>query len=204
MSKAAIAVVVVVVAAIVAGVGIYFLLGGPSEQPSAGLPKVLTTADGRKTLGAAKQETGAKSMAKSQFCADHPDKPEASVSVSVTTDNIGENMDYWVTTVTCDDVSETYWVPQEVDKPERVKVGQSLTYRISGSYLIMGQSSSISGTISYSVSEMVTYQGAQCFKVNISYDLTMMGMTMSMSGYMYVDADYRPRYMSLTMEAMGM
>lgn len=199
MSKATIAAVVVVVAVIVAGVGIYFLLLGPSEQPSAGLPKVLTTADGRKTLGAAKQETSAESMAKTQFCAAHPDKPEANVSVSVATDNIGENMDYWVTTVTCDDVSETYWVPQEVDKPERMTVGQSLTYRISGSVTSMGQSFSMSGTLSCSIPQMVTYQGVQCFKVDISYNVTSMGTTVSMTGYMYVDSDYKPRYMSMTM-----
>ena len=203
IAAAAIAVIVVVVIVVV-GVGVYLLLlPGEGIQPPAGL-KVLTTADGRKTLGAAKQETGAKSMAKAQFCAVHPDKPEANVSVEVDFYDNGAE-EYWIATVTCDDVSETYWVPQEVGKPDRMKVGQSLTYRLSGSTQAMGQTIPISGTITYSIPQMVTYQGVQCFKVELSYNMTSMGMTVGMSGYMYVDADYRPRYMSMTadMGVMG-
>lgn len=153
-------------------------------------------------LGAAKQETGAISMVKAQFCADHPDKPEDSVSVEVEPYDNGADK-YWVTTVSCEDASETYWVPQEVEKTKRMAVGQSLTYQISGTYQAMGQSGSITGAISYSVPEMVTYQGVQCFKATLSYNLTMMGVSTNMSGYMYVDEDYRPRYSNMTMETMG-
>lgn len=199
MSKAIIVAVVVVVVAIAAVVGAFILLHGGLE-PSAGLPKALTTADGRTILWAATGETQAKSAASTQFYIDHPDTPSGTALNLQTTPD--ENEEYWIVTVGYGDVSEDYWVPQEKPKPERMKVGQSLSYSISGSYQVMGQSGSITGDMSYSVPEMVTYQGVQCFKVTFAYNVTMMGISTSTSGYTYVDEDYRPRYASMTMETV--
>lgn len=201
MNKGIIA-AVIIVAVIAVSFGTFLVLRGTGPQPSGSLPKLLMTQDGRKMLGAAKQETGAISIARAQFCADHPDKPEGSVSVEVEPYDNGAD-EYWVAAVSCEDVSETYWVPQEEEKSNRMAVGQSLTYQILGTYQAMGQSGSITGAMSYSVPEMVTYQGVQCFKATLSYNLTMMGVSTNMSGYIYVDEDYRPRYASMTTEAMG-
>jgi len=197
MNKAIIA-AVIIVAVIAVGFSAFLVLRGTGSQSSASLPKLLMTQDGRKMLGAAKQETEAISMAKAQFCTDRPDKPESDVSVGVEPYDNGAD-EYWVATASCEDVSETYWVPQEEEKPNRMAVGQSLTYQISGSYQVMGQSGSITGAISYSVPEKVTYQGVQCFKMTLSYNVTIMGVSTNMSGYMYVDEDYRPRYANMTM-----
>ncbi len=199
MSKAIIVAVVVVVVAIVAGVSAFLLLYG-ALGPSAGLTKALTTADGRTVLWAATGETQAKSVASTQFYIDHPDVPsEATLNMQSTPD---ENEEYWIVTVSYGGESEDYWVPQEKPKPDRMKVGQSLSYSISGSYQAMGQSGSITGSINYNIPEMVAYQGVQCFKLVISYDMTTAGISTSMSGYMYVDEDYRPRYANMTMETM--
>lgn len=64
----------VIVAVVAACIASSLLLRRPSPPFRVGLPKVLITIDGLKTLGAAEVEDQAKSMAKDQFLEDHQTK----------------------------------------------------------------------------------------------------------------------------------
>lgn len=202
MGKAVIvAVVAVVVAVVAAGVGAYILLGEKGE-PKAYKPGALKAADGRTFLWAASSESGAKSAASYQFCLDHPDTPsDADLNVQATPD---EKDEYWVVTVNYGGESENYWVPQEKPKPDRMKVGQSMTYAMTMSISMPtlyggGETTSMDATFTFTVAEETTYEGVPCYKVEISGSITMMDMDIPYSGYQYVDTeDYRPRYMTLT------
>ncbi|MFB0500800.1 MAG: hypothetical protein ACETWO_06010 [Candidatus Hadarchaeaceae archaeon] len=193
-SKVIVAAVAIAVV-IVASVSAFILLSG--EKPGAA-SEALITADGRTILWAAAQEDEAISIASTQFRADNPETPpEATLNVETE-----ENDEYWITTVSYGSESEVYWVPQEKPKELRMQLGQSLSYKISGSNQILGQTGLISGTMSYSVPEMVNYKGIQCFKMIFSLNLTMAGDPQSMSGYYYVGEDYRARYSYMTVETV--
>lgn len=190
-----IAAAVAIAVVIVASVSAFILLSG--EKPGAA-SEALITADGRTILWAAAQEDEAISIASTQFRADNPETPpEATLNVETE-----ENDKYWITTVSYGSESEVYWVPQEKPKELRMQLGQSLSYKISGSYQILEQTDLISGMMSYSFSEMVTYKGVQCFKMTLSYNLTTAEGPQNMSGYCYVGEDYRARYSYMTIETV--
>ena len=190
-----IAAAVAIAVVIVASVSAFILLSG--EKPGAA-SEALITADGRTILWAAAQEDEAISIASTQFRVDNPETPpEATLNVETE-----ENDEYWITTVSYGSESEVYWVPQEKPKELRMQLGQSLSYKISGSHQSLGQTGLISGTVSYSAPEMVTYKGVQCFKTTFSYNFTMAEGPQSMSGYYYVGEDYRARYTYMTIETV--
>lgn len=190
---------IMAVLVVVAAAGVYFfLLQGKREVPG---PSDTITA-------AATNEIGANSVAEAQFHQDCPDTPtDAAISVELK----DMSSEYWKSTATYGGTSKTYWVPKEKAKGLRLQVGQSQTYAITmttGLGLLLDftdETRSMDGTYTYTVAETTTYEGVQCYKVEISGSMTAMGMSAQYSGYTYVDTeDYRARYMTITGAVSGM
>ncbi len=185
-----IAIVAVVAIVVVGGIAAYFLLGGePAARVGPGLTDAITAA--------ATDETGAKAAVDSEFRVDFPSVP-ADATISVDLEDI--DTEYWKAAATYGSDSKTYWVPKERAKGLRMQVGQSQTYAISMQMTFLEETMSMDGTYTYAVAETTTYEGVQCYKVEISGSMAAMGMSTPYSGYAYVDTeDYQARYMTITM-----
>lgn len=191
-SKSIIAVVLVVAVVAIVAVGAYFLLPGKREVPE---PNDTLTA-------AASDEGKAEDVVEAQFRQDYLNTP-ATATISVELKDVSD--EYWKATAIYGSDSKTYWVPKERAKGLRMQIGQSQTYAISMQMTFLGETTSMDGTYTYTVAETTTYEGFQCYKVEISGSTTVMDMSAQYSGYTYVDTeDYRARYMTITviMDAM--
>ena len=148
---------------------------------------------------AAGDDAGAKSVTETQFRQDYPNTPTGA-AVSVELNDVSS--EYWKATATCGSDSKTYWVPKLRPKESRMQVGQSLTYAVT----MASTSGTMNASFAYAVTEQTTYEGIPCYKIQISGNATAMDMNVPYSGYSYIgQADYRPRYMnvSMTTTAMG-
>lgn len=195
MGTKAIAVIVIVAVAVTVGACL-LLLGilGPAAKEAPGPNDAITAA--------ATDEADARSVVDSQFRADFSSIPsDAAVSIEMK----DVSSEYWKATATYGSESKTYWVPKEKPKGLRVQVGQSQTYAMTMTMSTgLGGTMSMDATFQFTVAEQTTYEGVPCYKIQMSGDATIAGMTVPYSGYVYVDTeDYKPRYMTLTATSMG-